>query len=200
MSFKLLGTVTNPIRSDKELKRIIVSTADSAFVSNMKHLDDFMEERHFVKYRTTTYVRRNSVDVLEFVELQQDKYGSKTVTVNYALMPLYVRHPFISFDLGGRLGQLICGKDVWWDYSDDRVAEISFRNIMQAFDEVLLPWFSDHATNNVLKAELNNKKIEYESAGGALSPNQTLWLYALDAKNDYSEIISENIRVHQLFC
>ncbi len=48
----------------------------------------------FVKYKANSYIRRNNIDVLEYVNLQKEAYGSQTFTVNYALIPLYVPHDF----------------------------------------------------------------------------------------------------------
>ena len=85
-----------------------------------------MAEKGFLKYKTKAYVRRSENDVLEYVDLQKDHYGSKTFTVKYALIPLYVKHDFLTYDLGDRLGKLICQKDIWWDYADENTASTSF--------------------------------------------------------------------------
>ena len=111
--FKLEGTHRKgAIRSDEEMASVDKENAEASFKKQKKILTDFMKEHGFIKYKTNAYIRRNECDVLEYLNLQKEKYGSKTLTVNYALIPLYIPHDFISFDLGGRLGELICGNDV----------------------------------------------------------------------------------------
>lgn len=45
------------------------------------------------------------------------------ITVNIAVLPLYVPHDYISFGFSDRVGCLICDKDIWWDYSDASICE-----------------------------------------------------------------------------
>lgn len=132
--FKLQGIVSGAIRTDNEMRLIDKELAEKAFKTQKKRLEFFLKEQGFVKYRTNSFIRKNEIDVLEYIDLQKEHNGSKTVTANYALIPLYVPHEFLSFDLGDRLGILISGRDVWWDYSDDIVASVSFDNIIQAIE------------------------------------------------------------------
>ena len=193
--FKLEGTVPGAIRSDADMTTVNREVAETAFKKQKRNLTLFLKNRGFKKYRTNAYIRRNAVDVLEYLNLQKEQYGSKTLTVNYALIPLYVPHDFLSFDLGDRLGMLICGRDVWWDFANDRVAEISFRNIMKAVDEILLPWFLKHASGEAIKTELHKLKNEAASYGGGLSDNQRNWLECLDRSSFDPEIIRRNLEV-----
>ena len=151
--FKLRGNVSGAIRSDDEMASVNKDAADKSFKNQKKKLDLFLQQKGFVKYKTNSYARRNNLNVLEYINLQKERYGSKTFTVNYALIPLYVPHSFFSYDLGDRLGKLICNRDVWWDYSTAEMAEVSFQNVMDAIDKFLLPWFD----------ERNNKEFIFKN-------------------------------------
>ena len=136
--------------------------------------------------------RKNNVNVLEYIDLQKERYGSKTFTVNYALIPLYVTHSYLSYDLGDRLGELICNRDVWWDYSTAEMAEVSFQNVMDAIDKFLLPWFDERNNKESLKKELLEEEQKRKKYGGRLSDIQQTWLDVIDSEDDYSDIISSN--------
>ncbi|MBR2812107.1 MAG: DUF4304 domain-containing protein [Solobacterium sp.] len=196
--YRLQGTVRTAVRSDAEMKQIDKAAADLAFKKQKKRLDAFLKEKGFVKYKTNSYLHRNRIDVLEYIDLQKEQYGSKTATVNYALIPLYVPHRFLSFALGGRLGKLVCDRDVWWDYADDTIAALSFDSIMQAIDQILLPWFAEMASEKSIRQELIKEEIKRKRYGGRLSDIQQLWLDALDQHMDSGETISENMEVLKL--
>ena len=196
--FKLQGNVEGAIRSDEGMENIDKEIADNTFKMQKKKFDTFLNDKGFVKYKTNSYLRRNKIEVLEYISLQKERYGSRTFTVNYALISLYVPHPFLSFDLGDRLGELISGKDVWWDYSDEQIAAKSFQNVMDAIDLYLLPWFDQRETNEMLKKELLKEKKKREGYGGGLSDIQQSWLEAIDSKDDFTEIINANIATFKL--
>ena len=157
-----------------------------------------MQQKGFVKYKSNSYVRRNKLNVLEYINLQKERYGSKTFTVNYALISLYVPHSFLSFDLGDRLGVLICNKDIWWDYSNEQIAETSFQNVMEAIEMYLLPWFEERENKESLKRELMSEKKKREGYGGRLSDDQQKWLDVVDSEDDFTEIVSSNIEIFKL--
>lgn len=196
--FKLRGNVSVAIRSEDDLASVDKKAADNSFKDQKKKLDLFLRQKGFVKYKTNSYARRNNVNVLEYINLQKEQYGSKTFTVNYALIPLYVSHPFLSYDLGDRLGKLICDRDVWWDYSNEEIAEVSFQNVMDAIEDFLLPWFEERKSKESLKKELLIKELERKKYGGRLSDIQQAWLNAIDSEDDYSDIISNNIATFKL--
>lgn len=196
--FVLKGTVSGAIRSDEDMLSIDKIAADDAFKLHKKQLDAFLKECGFVKYKTNSYLRKNKLNVLEYIDLQKESYGSKTFTVNYALIPLYVPHKFFSFALSDRLGKLICDKDVWWDYSDDAKAAVSFDNVMDAVDSILIPWFDQHASVEVLNQELLSLAKTREAHGGRLSDTQQAWLEALDDNKDRSDIIEANREILKL--
>ncbi len=196
--FKLQGNVPVHIRSETEMESIDKEAADGYFKDQKKKLDLFLKQKGFEKYKTNAYARRNEIDVLEYINLQKEQYGSKTFTVNYALIPLYVPHSFLSYDLGGRLGELISDRDIWWDYSDEQIAEASFINIMDAIEAFLLPWFKERENNETLKKELLKEEQKRKSYGGRLSDIQSAWLNVIDSKEDHFEIISSNTAVFRL--
>ncbi|MBR1816372.1 MAG: DUF4304 domain-containing protein [Lachnospiraceae bacterium] len=197
-NFELKGNVQGAIRSDEDMKLIDKKVADNAFKCYKKRIDVYLKDKGFAKYKTNSFVRINSLDVLEYIDLQKDRYGSKTFTVNYALIALYVPHDFLSFDLCDRLGMLICGKDVWWDYAEDSIAEVSFQNVIDALDEYLMPYFEQHSSKETLKQELLKLKSIREQYGGRLSNDQQAWLNVIDKNLDNSEIIKKNIEVFKL--
>ncbi len=196
--FKLRGNVTGAIRSDDEMTAVNKEAADNSFKEQKKKLDLFLKQKGFVKYKTNSYVRRNNLNVLEYINLQKEQYGSKTFTVNYALIALYVPHSFLSYDLGDRLGKLICDRDVWWDYSDAEIAEISFQNVIDAINIFLLPWFEERKSKEYLKKDLLKEELKRKKYGGRLSDIQQAWLNVLDGEDDYSDIISNNIATFKL--
>ena len=198
IKFRLRGNVSGAIRSDDEMSSVDKETADKSFKDMKKKLDLFLQQKGFAKYKTNAYARRNNLNVLEYINLQKEQYGSKTFTVNYALIALYVPHSFLSYDLGGRLGRLICDRDVWWDYSNAEIAEISFQNVMDAIDDFLLPWFEERKSKESLKRELLKEEQKRKKYGGRLSDIQQAWLNVIDSEDDYSDIISNNIVTFKL--
>ena len=135
---------------------------------------------------------------MEYIDLQKEHYGSKTFTINFALIPLYVPHDFLSFDLGDRLGKLICNKDIWWDYSNSELAETSFKNIIQAIELFLFPWFKEKSSTKALKQALLQLQKELSRNGIHLSKTQQLWLSVVDSNVDYSDIIYKNATIFKL--
>lgn len=197
--FKPEGFSVCAIRSDEEMLSVNREEAENAFKKQKKLLNSFLKEHGFRTYKTNSYIRKNSLDVLEYINLQKEQYGSKRLTVNYALISLRIPHDFLSYDLGDRLGMLICGKDIWWDYADDTAAEISFQNIIQAIAEVLLPWFEKSSSREGLKQELLKVKKIRESYGVCLHHIQQSLLESLDRdETDCSEIIRQNLQVFRI--
>lgn len=196
--FVFNGAANHAIRLDEELKNIDKIAADKAFKMQKKRLDVFMQANGFVKYKGTAYVRKNAIDVLEYVNLQKEAYGSKTFTVNYALIPLYVPHDFLSFDLGGRLAMLIIDRDIWWDFANEKAAEISFSNVMEAISEYLFPWFQYNSNKENLVKSLLEEKKRNERYGVRLTNIQQKWLDILMGDGYDAEVIEENMRMFKL--
>ncbi len=194
--FELKGTRVF-LRSEKELELIDKNKADEAFKTQKNKMDDFLCQKGFVKFKTSSYIKRNKLDVLEYVDLFKDRYGSKTFTVNYALIPLYTPHSFFYYDLTDRLGILIRNRDTWWDFADEEIAAISFRNVMDAIEIFLLPWFEEMESRESLKKELLRENKIRESYGGD-AEYYCYWLDALDSEEDFTEIINQNIKKFKL--
>ena len=185
--FKFVGN-GKVFRDDKDMLLLNRELADNAFKKYKKEiLDVFMTQKGFFKWKTGAYVRLNPIGLLEYMDLQKERYGSKTFCVNFAIMPLYYPSDYIKMGFGDRLGVYISGKDFWWDYADDASAKASFQNVVEAIKLYLLPWFehfSDESNYRQRLSEDQSKKfIGY--------PNQA-WLEALDSQ-DKDSMMEENI-------
>lgn len=182
------------LRSEEELVNVDKAEADDAFKKYKQTiLDKYLAEKGFVKYKANAYVRKNNIDVLEYIGLQKERYGSKTFTVNYAIMPLYVPHDYLALGFGSRLGKLICDKDIWWDYANDSIAQVSFQNVADAIGRFVMPWFDKYATEDVLMKKLIDDKKKREQTGMGIPYKNEEWLNAFEERGDRTEIILENI-------
>ena len=172
-------------RDDKEMLWLNGELADNAFKKYKKEiLDVFMAQQGFSKWKTRAYVKLNPIGLLEYMDLQKERYGSKTFCVNFSVTPLYYGVNDIRMSLGDRLGAYISGKDFWWDYADSASAKASFQNVAEAIKLYLLPWFEYYSD------ESNYRQILSEY------PDQT-WLEAFDSQ-DKESIIEENINILKL--
>ena len=196
--FNLKGNVSSAIRSDEERALVDKDIADTAFKVHKKALAEFLKQKGFVKYKTNSFLRRNQLEVLEYIDLQKESYGSKTFTVNYALTSLYVPHSFFNFDIGDRLGKLICDRDVWWDYSNEQIAEISFNNVIEAIENFLLPWFAEKDNIVSIRDMLISEKKRREEYGWRLSNDQAYWLNIIENNTWNNEIVAANIETFKL--
>jgi len=193
--FKLKGS-RSFLRTDNEMSSIDKGEADRAFkLCKKQYLDSLLKAKGFLQYKSNAYVRRNHVDALELIELQKEKNGSGTFTVNYALTPLYLQYDFASFCYSERMGILVCGKDVWWDYADESIARVSFENVAKAIEEYVLPWFDACSNDDSIKKLLLAKQ---EEQGGRLSVYERAWLESLDNHGDCSKTIERNLELFRL--
>ncbi len=186
-SFKFVGS-GNVFRPEQEMALIDKEAADRAFKKYKKEiLDEFLIKQGFLKWKTGAYVRLNQIGLLEYMDLQKERYGSKTFCVNFAIMPLYCPMDYIVMGLGHRLGGLISGKDFWWDFANDSCAKESFQNIVEAITIYLLPWFEQfHVEENYRKRLADDESKKFIGY-----PNQD-WREALDHP-DKASVIQENI-------
>lgn len=185
-NFKLIGS-GRTLRSDEEMLLIDKEAADNAFKKYKKEiLDLFLIQCGFLKYKTNAYVRLNKIGLLEYIDIQKERYGSKTFCINFAIMPLYCPLDYIVIGLGDRLGKYITGKDFWWDYADDDAAKKSFQNVEDAIKYYLLPWFESFSDENNYKQKLLDDSGKFNGY-----PNR-IWLDALNNTNK-ELIIQENI-------
>lgn len=173
------------IRTEEELLCINKEEADLAFKHYKKEIIDTLLLSHgFCKYNTNAYVRLNNIGLLEYIDLQKERYGSKTFCVNFAVMPLYCECKYIITSLGNRLGTYISGNDVWWDYASEKIAKDSFSNVSMAIEQYILPWFEQVSTEDGYKAELlniHNKKLANN------------WLDAMENVEDKETLIQQSI-------
>lgn len=173
------------IRTEEELLLVNKVEADLAFKRYKKEIiDSLLLSYGFYKYKTNGYVRLNDIGLLEYINLQKERYGSKTFCVNFAAMPLYCEYKYIVINLGGRLGTYISGKDVWWDYASEKIAKDSFSNVSIAIEQYILPWFEQVSTEDGYRAKLlniHNKKIAKD------------WLDAMENIEDKETLIRQSI-------
>lgn len=173
------------LRTEDEMSLVNKEEADLAFKRYKKQIiDDLLLGNGFCKYKTNAYVRLNNIGLLEYIDLQKERYGSKTFCVNFAAMPLYCVNKYIVVSLGGRLGTYISDKDVWWDYASENVAKASFENVSMAIEKYIFPWFEAVSTEEGYRAKLqqvHSKKLAAE------------WLDALENIQDKEALIEQNI-------
>lgn len=191
--FKIKGNRPH-IRLDEEMTGINPVAADEAFKQCKKRiLDVQLASKGFLKYKTNAYVRKNRIDVLEYLDLQKERHGSRTFTVNYAIMPLYIPHDYVITGFGERLGMLICNKDIWWDYADEDIAQISFQNVSEAIDRFVLPWFEKYSDETYLMDKLAKDQKESRRTGIGIPYKNEEWLCTLKEGSNKNEIITESI-------
>ena len=191
--FELRGNCSF-LRTENEMCCVDKNEADSAFKLYKKEfIDTLLKSKGFLKYKTNAYVRRNQVDVLEYIDLQKEKNGSRTFTVNYGLTALYIPHGFIDWDINERIGILICNKDIWWDFSNDTIAKVSFENVAKAIEEFVIPWFDARSNDDSIKKMLLDDREKY-----GWSSYKQAWLEAIDHRCNHSETIEKNIELFRL--
>ena len=188
MHFKLVGNRPH-IRLDEELALVDKQSADSAFKKYKREIiDPYMKVQGFLKYKSNAYVRKNKIDLLEYIEFQKEHYGSKTCTVNLAVMPLYIPHEYIVFGFSKRLGELICHKDIWWDFADETICENSMDNIKDAIELFAMPWFHKMADEHYIVMQLIKQKLSSN-----VSDYDRQWLAAIGDRGKQTALMQENI-------
>ena len=182
------------LRTDDEMQSIDKDEADNAFkLYKKQYLDTLLKSKGFLKYKTNAYVRRNQVDVLEYIDLQKEKNGSRTFTVNYGLTALYVPHEFLNWDINERIGILICNKDIWWDFANNDIAKVSFENVAKAIEEFVIPWFDARSNDDSIQKMLLDDREKY-----GWSSYKQAWLEMIDHRSNLSGTIEENIKLFGL--
>lgn len=162
------------IRSDEEMKYINKAEADQAYKKNLKeNLSPFLADYGFLPWKTNAYIRLNKEGILEYIDLQKEHYGSKTFTVNLAVMPLYVPNDgYMILDFGNRLGSLVSGKDFWWDYKDAKMAKASFDNVKELLEMKGILWLEEIADPEKYQRILCNCQSEICSLGA----DRIIWI------------------------
>lgn len=177
------------IRTEEEMLVVDKTTADAVYKKYSKELfAEYLTQQGFLKWKTNAYVRKNQIDLLEYIDLQKERYGSKTFTVNCAIMPLYVPTEYMVIGFGDRLGKFISEKDIWWDYATEEIAKLSFQNVVQAMQQFIMPWFQqfndESSYRKQLKKDAKNSFCGYDS---------NLWLESINQYEKREPIILENI-------
>lgn len=186
--FTFAGTRLH-IRTDEELSLVDKEEADNAFKKCKKEImDQLLLNQGFYKWKSNAYVRLNEIGLLEYIDLQKERYGSKTFCVNFAVMPLYCGYSCMVIGLGNRLGTYISGKDVWWDYCSESIAKESFENAAQAITKFVFPWFLALSSEEGYKKRLMEDNLK-KSVGYA----PAVWLESLKAK-DKGQLIQNSIQ------
>ena len=185
--FKLKGT-RKYFRSDLEMQHLDREAADEAYKEKKKILDDYMISKGFFKHKTNTYIRLNKINVLESINLQKERYGSRTFTVNILLMPMYLPQDSVPFG-GERISYFIGSPDVWWDFGDCKAAETSFRNIVEAVDRFVMPWFEKTSDPECLKSMVQDHKVP-----GQFTRNDYIkWNEVFDSYMELDNVVAENV-------
>lgn len=188
MNFKIVGNRSH-IRSDEELALVDKKAADAAFKKHKKEIiDPYMCAQGFTPYKSNAYVRKNKIDLLEYIDFQKEHHGSKTFTVNLAVMPLYIPHEYIVFGLSKRLGELICNHDIWWDFADETICEKSMGNINDAIKLFALPWFHKLTNERYVVMQLLKQKLSSK-----ISNYNREWLNAIGNRSNQAAVIQENM-------
>lgn len=185
--FKLKGT-RKYFRSDLEMQRLDREAADEAYKEKKKILDDYMISKGFFKHKTNTYIRLNKINVLESINLQKERYGSRTFTVNILLMPMYLPQDSVPFG-GERISYFIGSPDVWWDFGDSKAAETSFKNIVEAVDRFVMPWFEKTSDPECLK----NMVQEHKVPGQFTNNDYIKWNEIFDSYMELDNVVAENV-------
>lgn len=116
--------------------------ADVPYKECMKTLMiPFLKENGFLKYKQNAFVRLNDLKIVEHIGFQKERFGKRLFTVNLSLLPLYVESGFMNVNSSVRLGRLVCGEDVWWDFRNKEITEKNFKNMIDAMKLFMLPWF-----------------------------------------------------------
>lgn len=127
-----------------------------------------------------------------YVDFQKESYGSKTFTVNLAVMPLYTTlyqpQNVVAFYVSHRLGELICRRDIWWDFADETICAKSLANVKDALAQFAMPWFCRMANERHVRLLLLQKKLTSK-----LSVYDEEWLNAINDRGNRAEIILEHM-------
>lgn len=150
------------IRPQEEMAKIDVKEADDAFKLYKKEMfDAFMKAQGFVKWKSQAYVRVNDQGLICYVDLQKERYGSRTFTVNLAVEQLYVPREYFSMGISERLGTMAVGRDFWWDFKDYETAKKSFENVIETLEKFAMPWFCEFNSKETYIAAVKNKKLGF---------------------------------------
>ena len=185
-AFRLVGERSR--RTEAERETLDKAGADAAFRAGQRRLyEDVLRPAGFLRWKGGAFARRSPEDWLAVIELQKERHGSKTFTVNCMAVLLFLPGAEPDMTFAERLGVLAVGRDVWWDFAP-AAAEGSFRNVGEALRRFGLPWFERLRGDGARKALLREGDRPWAKA----------WLAALDARGRdipaERETVRENCR------
>ena len=120
-AFRLVGERSR--RTEAERETLDKAGADAAFRKGQRELyETVLRPEGFLRWRGAAFVRRSPEDWLEVIELQKERYGARTFTVNCIVAPIFLPGAEPDMSFAERLGILAVGRDVWWDFAPDAAA------------------------------------------------------------------------------
>lgn len=130
------------IKTDEEMEGVDPQVADAAYKEMFRSiLVEELKKEGFLRYKTVSLVRLSPLHNLEVISLQKEAYGSKTFTVNVAVLPLYAKYSYLVYLFGERIGYFEYGWDYWWDFQNREIARSSFQEVTNLIRKRVLPWF-----------------------------------------------------------
>lgn len=179
------------LRTDDALQALDKKLADQAYKqARREKLDPVLRSHGFKRYKTQDYIRQSRLGILELISLHREAYGSRTFTVDVALIPLWLAQDgILRMGFGDRITKLLgADEQLWWDYADLEIASISFQNVAEAIEVGALPWFNafgDEATlRDHLLAVQDQPFLGYDAIA---------WLEGLENRAARHTIIHQNI-------
>lgn len=91
--------------------------------------------------------------ILQFANVQAAAFGPPRFCVNYAVLPLFRPHDFVSLSLGDRLRDAR-GEDAWWPADAPGVAATSMQVAARLLLQQAGPWFESTRTVAGLLAQI----------------------------------------------
>lgn len=97
------------------------------------------------KKRSPRVIGRIRNGIFQFLDLQMSSFGEKNFCVNYASVSLSFPRAFLVLEPGGRLRNA-GGTEAWWPASSHDMADNSMQEVVQAFQDQAIPFFTSTET------------------------------------------------------
>lgn len=78
-------------------------------------------------------------DLLNGFFFESSAFSSNAFTIYVFTLPLYIPETYISFGFGDQLGSVSKGRDIWWEYSEEKEEEI-MQEILAMIQSYGLPY------------------------------------------------------------
>jgi hypothetical protein len=143
-------------------------TASSGYHRIKAEIGSFLQESGFHTYKTATYYRTTTGDVLQFLTFQKGLQSLQDqMTLNVVVQGLF--SPTCSFDVlqpGGRMGEFLPeSKDKWWPCDTEKATHESIEAITTAFSTFVLPSLNRLSTAQQLIASFQDKTRQFLCRG-----------------------------------